>query len=41
MDSVLGWLCITVLAICSAVWFVRYTIAEYDRYIYNRSHGWQ
>ena len=41
MDSILGWLFITGLVIGTAVWFARYTIAEYERYIYNRSHGWQ
>lgn len=41
MDSVFGWLFMTGLLIGGAVWFVRYAIAEYERYLYNRNHGWQ
>lgn len=40
MDSVLGWLLITGLVIGTAVWFVRYTVAEYEAYLDKRQHGW-
>ena len=40
-DSVLAWFVLAVLFIAGCICFARYAIAEHDKYLYNRRHGWQ
>lgn len=41
MDSWLSWMILLVGVVVTGVMFARYAMREYDRYIYNRRHGWQ
>ena len=41
MDNWASWAIAAFGMIAAAAWCVRYTIAEYEKYLYNRQHGWQ
>lgn len=41
MDNPVSWGVLALLTIIAGVLAVRYVMAEYDKYIYNRSHDWR
>ena len=41
MDSWVSWLILLVMTMTAGWQFIRYAISEYDKYLYNRQHGWQ
>lgn len=41
MDNPVSWGVLALLTIIAGVLAARYVLTEYERYLYNRSQGWQ